>query len=369
MAKKLIYYSPHAVAAAHSASNPLPGIDKFIKFFKFYNDANSAIFDRSSTFRTPVRMKNLFPIPIMRPFKKSLEEVCNDRARQLLEASEAMSVSLNVMWSGGIDSTLVLVSLLKNATVSQKKRIVVLLTEDSIAENPKFYATHLRGCVKIESSDTLPYILGSSNLLVGGEGNDQIFGSGAPHKKLVEDYPPGTIRKPYSRDLFFELYSRMVQDTQLVNFFLDIHDRLRAAAPIELSTNGDVAWWEKFCTKWQAVYTRKLTCVAPRNVSLMTHEWITNYYRQFYMTEEFQLWSMNNLDKRIKDSWKSYKWLCKDIIYDFTKDAEYRDNKTKWGSLGNVFRQRQTYSFIDESLQFYTSLDPEEYFEPENNFR
>jgi len=50
-------------------------------------------------------------------------------------------------------------------------------------------------------------------------------------------------------------------------------------------------------------------------------------------TEEFQLWSMNNPDSKIKDTMTSYKWPAKDYIFDYTKDSNYRDTKLKVGSL------------------------------------
>ena len=77
---------------------------------------------------------------------------------------------------------------------------------------------------------------------------------------------------------------------------------------------------------------------------------------------------MSNLDKRIKDTWKTYKWVCKDIIYDYTKDADYRDNKTKRASLAPLLQQQNSYHFIDESMRFWSELDPQEYYNPDNDF-
>ena len=38
---------------------------------------------------------------------------------------------------------------------------------------------------------------------------------------------------------------------------------------------------------------------------------------------------MNNPDKKMKDTWNTYKWVCKDIIYEYDKNVEYRDTKNK----------------------------------------
>ena len=74
------------------------------------------------------------------------------------------------------------------------------------------------------------------------------------------------------------------------------------------------------------------------------------------------------MDKKMKDSWSTYKWVCKDIIYEYTKDADYRDNKIKKGSLISLMALHKAHKFIDESMRCYDSLAPEEYYEPENDF-
>jgi PP-loop superfamily ATP-utilizing enzyme len=49
------------------------------------------------------------------------------------------------MYSGGIDSTLVIISLLKNASEEERNNITILLSENSIGENPNFYKDHILG--------------------------------------------------------------------------------------------------------------------------------------------------------------------------------------------------------------------------------
>ena len=91
------------------------------------------------------------------------------RAKELLARAERLDVSLYSFWSGGIDSTCVLVSLLKNASASQKERIVVLMSEESISENPNFYRDHVHGKLRRDSSTMFPYLLGTKHLFVSGE--------------------------------------------------------------------------------------------------------------------------------------------------------------------------------------------------------
>jgi hypothetical protein len=77
---------------------------------------------------------------------------------------------------------------------------------------------------------------------------------------------------------------------------------------------------------------------------------------------------LNNPHKRIKNSWKTYKWICKDIIYDYTKDADYRDNKVKRASLCHLLLQNSSFNFIDGSMNFMRTVDLNQFYNPANDF-
>lgn len=342
-------------------------MEKFSYFYKIY--ANGVMFlDRTGTITSPVRMKSLFPIPTFRIFTKSYEELCNERATELLRKAEEMGLPMYVFWSGGIDSTLVLVSLLKNATPSQKDNITVVMTDASVAENPRFYEEHVRGKLKRESGVLAPYLLfGGNYFIVNGEHNDQVFGSDMV-ARFIKMFGAKLVHTPYKRDNLVKLWDPLTQNPAMTSHILDIFERLRDAAPIEIRTHHDFFWWVNFTLKWQLVHTFVLTYMGPRGIANMSSEYMKEHYSPFYATDEFQLWSMNNLDKRIKDTWASYKWVCKDIIYEYTKDAYYRDNKKKHGSRFFMLLNQTPYTLIDENLQFSRSRDLAPYHNPVNDF-
>jgi hypothetical protein len=241
------------------------------------------------------------------------------------------------------------------------------MTEDSITENPNFYRDHIYGKLHTDSANMFPYLLGGEHLLVSGELNDQLFGSEVV-SKLIARFDPSIIHQSYNRNTFFKFFNEKVNDADVTNFYLDLFERLKAAAPINIATNFDYLWWLNFSLKWQSAFFRLLSYTSPKNISAINAAYINSNYVLFYGTEDFQLWSMNNLDKRIRDNWKTYKWVCKDIIYGYTKDADYRDNKIKRGSLYYILLQQVSYNFIDESMNFYQTLDPQEYFNSKNDF-
>ncbi len=364
MSRRLVYYNPQAATAEENRE--LPGIRRFADFFRIFN-ASVMFLDRSGTIKSPIRTTSLFPIPSIRPFKKKYEEICQERARELLARADSLGVRIYTMWSGGIDSTLLLISLLKEATDAQKKNITVLMSEESIAEYPGFYRDHIRGKLAIDSSAMFPRLIGGKDLLIGGEHNDQIFGSDLVGA-LIQKYGPAIIHAPYKRENFFEFFSGRIGDPVAANFYLDMFDRVRAAAPIEIRTHFEYLWWLNFSLKWQSVYMRMLSFTSKRSTEKVTKEYLKDHYVHFYGTEDFQLWSMLNLDKKIKDTWQTYKWTAKDVIYEYTRDADYRDNKLKRGSLSFLVLQQESYDFIDEDFRFYKALETDAYYEPDNDF-
>lgn len=342
-------------------------MSRYIELYKLYGPWVLTV-DRTGTITPPVRLVSDFPIPPFRKFSKTLEDICNDRAREVLADAERLGATMYVMYSGGIDSTLVLVSLLKNATATQRENIVVLLSHESISENPRFYEDFIRGKLRVESSIRFPELIGTKHYLISGEHNDMVMGS-EKIGKLMTRFGPDSIYLPYDRDMLTELYAANLQsDMAATGFHMDHFERIRDQAPIPIVNNMEFLWWINFAIKWQACFYYILLFTPARNAQHVTRDYVHKHFVSFFNTDDFQLWSMNNPDKRIKDTWKSYKWPCKDIIYNFTKDAEYRANKTKKGSLLLLTAQQITRNFLDEDMHFSDDMQPAEYLVDKNDY-
>jgi hypothetical protein len=361
---RLLYYKPSAVLGLGDVD--LQGLELFRQLFPLI-DRDVMLVDRTNTIRFPIRAKSLFPLPRLRQSRRSFEELCTERAAELLGRADRAGSRLYVFWSGGIDSTLALISLLKNATDAQTKNITVLLSEDSISEYPLFYQRYIRGKVRVSSAVMFPGLLGTDNIIVNGEHNDQLFGSDIVGE-LIAESGPVVMHKPYDRDLFYAFFNARVQNEAVVNFYLDLFERVAAAAPVAIETNFLFLWWINFSLKWQSVFMRTLSYAVPRMVTRIDMSYLRDNYAPFYCTDEFQIWSMQNLDKRIKDEWRTYKWLCKEIIYEFTKDPDYRDNKTKRGSLYFILLQQRPWAFINENVEYLREVQLSSYGDPANDF-
>ena len=362
---RLIYCMPSVLG--DPAVRERPGIARFAHLFRLYGNWVIPV-DRTGTMRTPVRDVSLFPVPKFRAFSRSYEDICNDRAREILENADKLGVRIHVMYSGGIDSTCVLVSLLKHATLEQRRNMVVLLSHESICENPRFYEEHIRGKLKVESSITFADLLGGADMLLSAEHNDMVMGSDKIGQMMAQ-YGSASVHQRYSRDLMNEFFTALLKgDTETAGFYVDLFERLRDSAPVPIDTNFEFLWWVNFAIKWQACYAYIAMHTRLGNAHGFTKDYLDTRFVSFFNTDEFQLWSLNNPDKKIKDTWASYKWIAKQLIYDYTKDAEYRDNKLKNGSLTFLTNRLYANNFLDEDLRFSNDLAPETYLEPENDF-
>src|SRR5665213_175485 len=362
---RLVYAFPTALSTPEAQM--FPGMARYSHVFKLYGGWVMPV-DRTGHITIPVKNISHLSMPADRAFSKTYEEICNDRATELLKKADALDIGINVMYSGGIDSTCLLVSLLKQATAEQKKRITVLLSHESIAENPRFYEEYIKKNLRVGSSITFPELIGGNDMLLSAEHNDLVMGN-ASVSSMITRYGFETVHKSYTREFLVDFFEGTLNDHDAAVFYFELFDRLNKTAPIEISSNFDFMWWYNFATKWQACFCYILFYTLPENTHKITKEYLDTRFISFYNTDEFQLWSMNNLDKRIKDTWKSYKWVMKDIIYNFNKDAEYRDNRTKVRSLPIVMKQHPIhFPLLDEEFRFRNDLKPKDFLLPENDF-
>ena len=105
-------------------------------------------------------------MPIYRTFTKTYEDICDERAKELLERATKLDVALYTFWSGGIDSTLALTSFLKNANGGPKRSHRCSgCRKNRYPENPNFYHDHIhRGKLRRDSAAPVPLISSVENI-------------------------------------------------------------------------------------------------------------------------------------------------------------------------------------------------------------
>jgi hypothetical protein len=270
------------------------------------------IVDRSLTLDMGFPYTILTSIPDMpSSFSMTFRELCDQRAVDIITQSTVRNLEITVLYSGGIDSTGVLCSLLKNNV--DLKRLRIVLTQRSIEEYPLFWDETVSK-LRYQIVDVIDEGFYENSLVVSGALGDQIFGlSNAcmmpPKEKidLEKEFPVSVVEwlEPWIKK-----------------------------SPLEIVSKHDFIWWMCFSLTWQHV---QLSII--RKLTLTKHQLDFSHFVDFYGSREFQLWSMCNHDEKIKDTWKSYKYPIKDYIYEYNQDADYRANKIKLPSLMHAYRK------------------------------
>lgn len=265
-------------------------------------------------------LQSVCPLPdLSQPYDKTFAETAHLRAQEIW--AQAVEGEVNLLWSGGIDSTVTLIALLQ--TVPKGQHVRVYCNLNSINENPNLYGLLLKNKnVIFENSSVMP--VSKPMTLLTGELGDQIFGSDLLYKiinnfgfsQLSEDFEtvlPKLFRARCGAELGNELFER--------------YRPIAAEAPFKLKTAFDFIWWWNFTQKWQCVKFRKDCLLSPEIKSV-----------HFFESDSFQLWSVYNHEKKITTNVQSYKQPAKEFIYEFDKNEDYRAFKRKYGSpFGNKF--------------------------------
>lgn len=349
-------------------SAEVPGFDLFQNMFKIFA-ANLSMVDRTGQITTPLNVQ-LAPHCAMPEydanFSEDFDQLCVERARWFLDYAQSTGRKLAILYSGGIDSSLVLVSFMRAGTPEElKNHIVVFLSEVSIYENPSLYHNHILKKFKLESSYGFQNYLGNDQyVIITGEGNDQLFGSAVMHR-VTQKYTDNVLTMYPQRDMIVEIVDASVNNQAHSEKIVDIFNKNISASPIEIPTVSHYFWWLNFTLKWQSVYMRLIGYTLPRYRSSIKPE--INYFT-FFHVPKFQQWVMKNPDKLIGDTWLSYKWKCKEIIYDYNPDADYRDRKAKFGSLIRVVSTKHITKCFDADMNFYDLDYPDGIWNPNNDF-
>jgi len=367
----IIFYNSYNIFVNKGNKDKLeqvPGGKLFTTYFHIFSQNITAI-DRTDAVSMPLKTTILphMAMPEFVKYDKSFEEICDDRAKYLLNKAKQDNRKIAVMYSGGVDSTLILVSLLKNAKKEELKDITVLLSDSSIKENPSFYYDYIINNFNCVSSYRFPYYLGDDNyFMVSGENADQLFGSQV-NDHYTRNNPYSDLFQPIEnvKDKIIYWFQQRIKDDYNVKYAEDVFglfEKIVAKAPIPLDNAYKFFWWINFATKWQSVYVR----ILPYSVNKNTIKLEENY-TTFYHPKEFQLWAMNNTDSFVLDKPGTSKYVAKQIICDFTKDYSYM-KKPKLGSLALIVKQKGMVYTLNDKMEFSNDYPGEEYYNYGNDF-
>lgn len=304
----------------------------YLQTCKFFG---ATLIDRTETLETGIPFQVLDSIRHLSQTGVSFASICQQRAAEI--AHTTSNRPIRVLWSGGIDSTVALIALIKELRAQdQLHRLKVLLSQESIQEFPSFFHEEIEHKLPFDLITTTIYDhIRDDEVSVTGEHGDQLFGS----DKLKYAVQTGEAYRPYE-DVLPYFISRKLGTEKHTQAIIDYIQPQLAHSPVTLSTYYDYLWWMNFSLKWQNVSLRLIDGLGK------APDVLGKTFFHFFRSLEFQNWSISNHDKKIKQEWNSYKYIAKQYIHDFHPDEEYLAFKEKEPSLKEVLVRKHTRGFF-----------------------
>jgi hypothetical protein len=325
---------------------------------------------RSGTFTTPYHapIQNGYELFNLRYIEDKLSDLYDARAIEIFNYAKTNQKKIYICWSGGIDSTSILTSFLKNLSESDLEIIHVLCTGSSLLENYDFYKNFLSKKIKCSNygSITLSNDFLDKNILLHGDPGDCVFGcSLSMYRDFISKQEHLEPWKKHYKKIIEELNHRGKMYSEKTSTFgswivKKISDNIEEVGQADyISTVADWWWWVYFNFRWQVETERMFLFMRiPNNFFGPISKFNLKIFREynFFNSEKFQLWSYSNLKELVTHDVTKHKIQPKKYISAFTKNEIYTKNKTKIGIVNPNNRNkgvRQTPYFFDEDWQGY----------------
>ena len=275
----------------------------------FSNNARGDIIDRTEFSKCPVNYHKTRTWSVPTSNILSLDDCFRLRVTELTSTNQ----KINLFWSGGIDSTSVLIGFLKHCNNINQLRIIY--STASMKENPGFFLelVSIPELEMLEFGGSVYLTQELDGTFVSADAADELTAS--LDESFFKDITYEGLHKPWE-DFF---YNR-TKNTDLIDFcksWFEVSGR-----PIE--TILQARWWFYTTCKIQK-YTADRNDILNDNQPLVVG---------FYDTPEFEAYTYFRIDSlMVNKNYKSYKQFLKDYIYDFNKDISYLRDKSKQNSV------------------------------------
>lgn len=333
-----------------------------------------------------------FAMPEYDPaFNKSFAEITDDVAKQLQYVINKTGRPLMLFYSGGIDSVVSLVALLKNLSPIELSMVHLNMSMDSIIENPLFYKRFIENKFTIHNSDTfdysksidvgyLPITLDQGDAMFGTELGTKMYAKYDELLNYVSESSRSHLTKIYKDLSNAERHYSEYKDLLIAYFALPqfgdfgyneefgklFYEKLvRNIESVKVPVNSlhDFFWWMIFNVKYMHCAVRgAIYYGAEEDIERSIQGRIFNWFN----VADYQKWSMannNNGEKIAGTTQIKYKWAAKQYIYDFDKNDWYLNYKTKIGSLRNIwvrnFLRMEGLFALDKNYKVLQINDPE----------
>lgn len=301
---------------------------------------------RQGFFSTPWNAVSIYqsPMPDLSiANNEHLHNLMDSRAQEIYKQSLESNKKIVILWSGGIDSTSVLVSMLKNIPYyEQAERLIVCLSPDSIIENFLFYKKFISNRIptvhKFKININNDFL--KKHIVLSGEPGDALFGpSIGKYQHLINEKYHDLNYKDH-RNLLLECVNLFGHTSfkKTGEWLIDkINYNLEETLQPGIVTIADWFWWQYINFKWEGSVWKPIHSTFRHEYNLPIDQVQANEYlnNTFFNTVEFQRWSFTNKHNFFPTGASSHKHQIKKYIFEFDKNESYYKYKVQTASISS----------------------------------
>lgn len=257
-------------------------------------------------------------------------------AVEIIALAKKRNKKIMLSWSGGVDSTVILIALLKHLPDSDRDLLTVALTRSSIFESSQIYFKYVHG--QFATVDFDVFVDGYSldeyqkYIHVNGDPADQLcVGINSSSAVFLEDTSWG--RRSFKdqgqlETLLTHTFNQPIAEWLTPKLIENIES---TTTPVESCYQA--TWWVAFnylfsgsvCATW---------CHTWWKTGLSFDQWLDHQFFWF-ADARYQRWALANCgryDVLFGPDVNQWKWMSKQYIADYTKDPYWLRYKTKMAS-------------------------------------
>lgn len=288
-------------------------------------------------------------------FAKTFEEVTDAKAYEI-KARIRGGEKFAVMYSGGIDSTVIMSALIKNLSQEELTSVTVCASVNSIIENPVFWEKFIYNKLTVKDSSSLKYddIIDMGMTPITADEGDCIFGTligltlYANYDQYIKDLSGETRTKltplkyrisdpsvHYStyKDLIIKHLS-IEGEPDFGRILYEKYVRNIETSSVPIHSLHDFFWWLIFNVKYLNCAVRGALYLNDRIGYRDCIYRVVNWFSD----PDYQRWSMvnNNNGQKIQRTLSTYKMAARDYIYGVDQNHWYKNFKIKLESLWTI---------------------------------
>ena len=358
----ILYFNPvylkhptiQSVIIDHRGSNTLSKLANLNKIDKYHTAWYSRKGINLLPFKSELVNVSGFSMPDYNPdHNMSWFEVTDQRCLDL--KSTHFDRPWTVLWSGGIDSTVIVASLIKNLDRADFDNITIACTSISIWENPKFYFDYIKPNFKVVNSTDLLFtdLENQNTYFIDGFPADQLTGCvGGYIDKLYQN--PGLLHTDVIKNKNCAIdYIADRTDKKFAEWYYHVLVTNADSAGVPITTFHDFVGWSGFNPAWASVKLGFLSHGSWKNLKNAKH--YIDKFVNWYDSNDYQQWAMNgkNAGEKIGSGAADFKLIAKKYIYSVDNNSYYLKFKTKMASIDIYDRKlNEHWCCIDDNWNF-----------------